>query len=55
MKFAFRQGLIWIPIEVVYGGQMIRIEIRMTDQVSARTPSNTIYSRKHHRTLIGLM
>ena len=37
MKFTFRQGLIWIPIEVVYEGQMVRIEDCIIDTGSATT------------------
>lgn len=37
MKFSFRQGLIWIPIELVYEGQVVNIENCIIDTGSATT------------------
>lgn len=37
MKFAFQQGLIWIPIEIVYEGNAINIENCIVDTGSATT------------------
>ena len=37
MKFAFRQGLIWIPIEIIYEGQAVKIQDCIIDTGSATT------------------
>ena len=37
MKFAFRQGLIWIPIEIIYEGQAVKIQDCILDTGSATT------------------
>ncbi len=37
MKFTYHQGLIWIPIEIVYEGKCFRIENCIVDTGSATT------------------
>lgn len=37
MKFAFRQGLIWIPIQIQYEGQLVEIDNCILDTGSATT------------------
>ncbi len=37
MTFTFREGLIWIPVEIVYEGQTVTIENCIVDTGSATT------------------
>ena len=37
MKFEFRQGLLWIPVEIVYEGNIIIVENCILDTGSATT------------------
>ena len=47
MKFAFRQGLIWIPIEIIYEGQAVKIQDCIVDTGSATTAKIRVRVRSH--------